>query len=147
MSPLPRRLRPAPDPDVLEILTPLREGFLRLHKGLVDAERLHYEAAHGPISNTQYLQLLIHEPSFSWLQPFLQLVVRIDEALEAETALTLADAFSYIAEAKNLLQPNQSGSPAAQRFTTLLQEHDAIVHVYAELRQYLKHHEARGDGD
>lgn len=58
---------------------------MRLHKTLLDAERLSYEIEHGPIkSNGEYLQLLIHNPRFTWLQPFTSLIVNIDETEESK---------------------------------------------------------------
>ena len=66
-------------------LLELRAALLRLHKTLVDAERLSYEIEHGPIkSNGDYLQLLIHNERFTWLQPYTKLVVNIDETEESK---------------------------------------------------------------
>jgi len=66
-------------------LLELRAALLRLHKTLLDAERLSYEIEHGPIkSNGEYLQLLIHNERFTWLQPYTKLVVNIDETEESK---------------------------------------------------------------
>ncbi len=141
MSPLPRRLRPEPSSEVLALLMPIRNGFLQLHKALLEAERRSYELVHGRVSNAQFLQLLINEPSLAWLQPLLKFVVTIDEALEAETAITLPMAYELMQTAKALLKPNETGSVEAQRFSQLLQDND-VVHVYAELRRYLHQQDA-----
>lgn len=66
-------------------LLELRARLLRLHKTLLDAERLSYEIEHGPIkSNGDFLQLLIHNERFTWLQPYTKLVVNIDETEESK---------------------------------------------------------------
>ena len=69
--------------NVQERLQPLRNTLLALHKSLVDSERVSYEQTIGPIkSPNQFLQLLTTDPWFAWLQPFSQLIVAMDVALE-----------------------------------------------------------------
>ena len=66
-------------------LLELRAALFRLHKTLLDAERLSYAIEHGPIKNNgDYLQLLIHNERFTWLQPYTKLVVNIDETEESK---------------------------------------------------------------
>jgi hypothetical protein len=69
-------------------LEKVRRALLALHKALVDSERISYEQTMGPIqSPNHFLQLLMRDPWFVWLQPLSQLIVSMDEALDAkETA-------------------------------------------------------------
>src|SRR5258708_29107075 len=70
-------------------LEELRPALLALHKTLVDSERVTYEKTVGAIrSPNQFLQLLTTDPWFAWLQPLSQLIVSIDEALDAKEPLT-----------------------------------------------------------
>ncbi len=63
----------------------VRQTLFTLHKALLDSERTSYELGHGPIgSPAAFLQLLIHDPWFAWLQPITSLLVQIDEALAAK---------------------------------------------------------------
>ena len=68
-----------------------RRALLVLHKALVDSERISYEKTIGAIrSPNQFLQLLLTDPWFAWLQPLSQLIVSMDEALDAKEPLTAA---------------------------------------------------------
>ena len=64
-------------------LTELRHALLKLHKTLVDSERVSYEKTIGKIqSPNHFLQLLTGDPWFAWLRPLSQLIVAMDEAPE-----------------------------------------------------------------
>src|SRR4051812_1018173 len=70
-------------------LVSMRDAVLRLHKALVDSERVEYERTMGPISSTnEFLRLLSNDPWFAWLSPLTRLLVNMDEALESEEQLT-----------------------------------------------------------
>ena len=90
--------KPTPSPASHELerirqrLSKLRLVLLDLHKALVDSERVSYEKAVGQIqSPTHFLQLLTSDPWFAWLKPFSQLIVAMDETLEAKAPLTPAN--------------------------------------------------------
>jgi hypothetical protein len=138
MSPLPRRLRPAPLPEVEQLLAPIREGFLQLHKALLERERRAYEAAGGIVGgNTQFLQLLINDPFFAWLRPFGQFIVQIDEALETEAPLSRAGAHALLDQARVLLRASEAGTPAEQAYFAALQGDERIVLLHADLKRQL----------
>src|SRR5437762_188097 len=64
-------------------LEAVRRPLLRLHKALLDAERMAYEKEHGRIQGGgALLQLVIADPWFAWLRPMSGLIVMIDEYLE-----------------------------------------------------------------
>ena len=74
-------------------LSELRHALLALHKALVEAERASYEATVGVIASpNHFFQLLTNDPLFAWLQPLSNLIVAMDEALDAKEPLTDADA-------------------------------------------------------
>src|SRR6476619_8423247 len=61
----------------------LRHGLLRLHKMLLDLERVGYERAHHRIANSyEFLQLVLKDPWFDWLHRLSELIVQMDEALD-----------------------------------------------------------------
>jgi hypothetical protein len=66
-----------------ESLTNVRRTLLDLHKALIERERAAYEKGHGPVSPGEMLQLLIRDPSFSWLHPVSELIVRVDELISS----------------------------------------------------------------
>lgn len=117
----PSRLRTAAFADNVDRqrLGNLRLGLLRLHKTLLDAERISYERSHGRVSNHRMLQLAISDEWFSWLHPLSELVVQIDEALKAEEPVTAEVAKPLLDQARDLLT-----SSADNRFTQ--QYHQAL---------------------
>ena len=93
-------------------LAELRAALLRLHKTLLDAERLTYEIEHGPIkSSGDYLQLLINNERFTWLQPFTNLIVTIDETEESKEAVQPEAVEALWERAKLLTAEPAAGSP------------------------------------
>jgi hypothetical protein len=114
----------APLTDVRGRLHQLRAALYRLHKSLLDSERLAYEAEYGPIrSNGQYLQLLINDPRFTWLQPYTSLVVRIDEAVESKEPEALNAAGEFWVQARWLTNELDGGTQAAERYHAALERH------------------------
>src|SRR5580700_2340407 len=96
--------------DSRQRLQDLRNALLHLHKTLVDSERVGYEKTVGAIqSPNQFLNLLMNDPWFAWLQPISQLIVAMDEALEAKEPLTDAAADALIKNAGQLLVATEAG--------------------------------------
>jgi hypothetical protein len=79
------RTPPAADgKSATEQLRQVRSALLALHKTLLDYERVRYEKTAGRLeSSAAFLQVLIAEPQFAWLRVMSELIVNIDEALEA----------------------------------------------------------------
>ena len=75
-------------------LTDLRNELLQLHKTLLDSETASYDHDIARIrSRGQLLELVLHDPWFAWLHELSELVVLIDEAMDAkQPAVTAADA-------------------------------------------------------
>ena len=58
----------------------VRAALLRLHKTLLDSEKLRYEKTHGRINGgLAFLQLAANDPWFAWIRPIGSLIVEIDE--------------------------------------------------------------------
>ena len=64
-----------------EKLAGIRMQLLRLHRGLLDAEKAEHERAHGAITPAAFLQLLIGDPRFAWLAALSELIVQLDDAV------------------------------------------------------------------
>ena len=77
------------DAAVRQPLQELRDALLDLHKALIDSERAVYETKVGPIKSPHhFFQLVSSDPWFAWLRPVSQLIVAMDEALDADEPLT-----------------------------------------------------------
>ncbi|HEY0385863.1 MAG TPA: hypothetical protein VGC64_07610 [Pyrinomonadaceae bacterium] len=101
----PKTGEPVPEA-VLRRMRELRLGLLRLHKTLLDAERETYERVHGQVTGGELLQLVINHEQFAWLHPVSQLIVRIDEMLDADEPATADGAEALLAGARSLLKPS-----------------------------------------
>src|ERR1700692_1307246 len=66
-------------------LTDLRNALLSLHKTLLESERAYYERDIARISSSsELLKLVLYDPWFAWLHELSELVVLIDETLDAK---------------------------------------------------------------
>src|ERR1700752_5079106 len=91
-------------------LTDLRLGLLKLHKALLDSERLTYEREHGRIpSRGAFFQLVIGDQWFAWLHRVSELVVQIDEMFDAKEPATAVEVTRVIERARTLLKPAEDG--------------------------------------
>jgi hypothetical protein len=120
-------------------LTETRNGLLRLHKVLLDWERIRYERANGRIpDNMKLLHLTINDPAFAWLRELSALIVQIDERMEDKKApLTSATVKSLRGEVRSLLSPAQTGGDFQRNYYWALQETPDIVVAHSEMMKPL----------
>jgi hypothetical protein len=123
---------PAPE-STLEQLRKLRRGLLSLHKTLLDIERAAYEQAHGRVSSGELLRLLLGHEQFAWLRPISELVVRIDEMMDADDPLTVEEAESLLDQTRRLLAPSETGSAFERRYYAALQGDPDVVLAHREI--------------
>ncbi len=111
------------------ILTELRHVLLAHHKTLLDSERARYDHDVERIKSTgQLLNLVLHDPFFAWLHELSELIVLIDETLDAEEPATAADAARLLAQARALLTPAESGNGfRGQYFDALQRDPDVVI--------------------
>jgi hypothetical protein len=126
-------------------LTDLRNGLLGLHKTLLDSERGTYERDIARIgSSGELLKLVLYDPWFAWLHELSEFVVLIDETLDAidkkldaEEPTPVIDAERLIAQAWELLAPNETGTGFAKRYFEALQRDPDVVLAHARMRKIL----------
>lgn len=120
-------------------LREVRHALLRLHKALLNSERIVYERSHGRIrSNGEFFRLVIGHEWFSWLRPISQFIAQIDEVLSAkEEPVTLQQANELLEEARTLIHPDESGTPLEQRYYDAIQRDPNIALMHAEVSRLL----------
>jgi hypothetical protein len=130
----------SPDPAQLRRhLDEAHRGLLRVHKALIDHEKLRYERARGRISGPgQFLQLVIHDPWFAWLHQISELVVRIDEMTVPDVLATEQDARATVEQVDRLLIPSETGEPFARRYFEAIQRQPAVVLAHGDVKKQLK---------
>lgn len=121
-----------------EPLREVRRGLLRLHKALIDAEREAFQAGHGGLSNTQFLQALVDDPFFQWLRPFSGLIVEIDGALASrDAAVTPPQARYFVDRVAGLVNPAPVGMIATARLQQLRRQDAGVGFAHGELMRAL----------
>jgi hypothetical protein len=128
-------------------LTDLRNGLLRLHKTLLDSESASYDHDIARItSRGQLLDLVLHDPWFAWLHELSELVVLIDEAMDAkEPAVTPSDAGRFLGQARELIAPAEPVAGEFRRhYLEALQRDPNVVMAHAEAVKLLA---SLGKGD
>lgn len=120
-------------------LTDLRQGLLKLHKTLLDSERLTYEREYGRIqSRGAFFQLVIGDPWFAWLHRVSELVVQIDEMFDAEEPATAVEVTRVIERARALLKPAEDDGDFGKRYREALQRDPDVVLAHAAVKKLLR---------
>ena len=126
-------------------LTELHSALLRLHKALLDSERSVYEKNVGPIqSPNHFFQLLTTDPWFAWLRPISQLIVAIDETLDAKEPLARGDVDAIMNQSVFLLVPAKSGDQFGERYVAALQRDPRVVLAHAQVAKRIGTRQAEG---
>jgi hypothetical protein len=121
-------------PGVRNRLQKLRDTVLSLHKMLVDSEKMDYEKTIGKIQSPgHFLQLLTNDPWFAWLSPLSQLIVSMDEALDAKEPLTKAAADALAGQVHRMLVASENGDGFSAHYFEALQRDPDVVLAHAEV--------------
>jgi hypothetical protein len=118
-------------------LRSVRQVLLRFHKTLLDFERQAYERAHGRIGNSyEFLDLVMHNPWFAWLRQLSELIVQIDELLDADSSRE-STAVALIEQSRLLLTPTEAGDEFQRKYFLSVQQSPEVVLAHAEFAKLL----------
>ena len=79
-------------------------------------------------SSHQFLGLVLNDPAFAWLRVLSQLVVLIDETVEAKETPSSAEANRLVRQVRELLSPvDPSGAFESRYLETLQRDPDAVL--------------------
>lgn len=116
----------------------LSKAMLRLHKTLLDAAKLDYEAKNGKIPSVNlYFQLVIDDPHFAWLRKISSLIALIDEAVSIRRPATEPEARGLHNEAQILLNFQDADAEFNDKFQTALQTNSDAVLNYNDALQFV----------
>ncbi len=121
-------------------LRDLSARLLKLHRALLDHERVAYETRHGSVAAGDLFRLLLDDPQFVWLRALSALIARIDEAVDAEDALTQDDADAAFRAVYQLLKGDAAGEfrdkyhDALQRSPDVVMAHAHVSKMFATRR-------------
>ena len=111
---------------MLDPLAAVRPPLLDLHRRLLEAERADMERFQGRLSSAEFLQIATGGIRMGWLQPLSELIVALDEALEA-------DPQAIVDRARALVAPPDGSTPFGRRYLSMLQREPGVVMAHAAL--------------
>ena len=120
-------------------LDQLSRALLRLHKTLLDGERVAYERVHGRIAtNGEFLQLLLGHAWFAWLRQLSQSMAKLDELAESKEEAAGEAIQELIVSIRTLLTPSEVGEGFGRQYYEALQRDPDIVLAHATVRELLR---------
>ena len=124
-----------------QYLRDLRNKLIHLHACLLDTERIAYEQVRGRVSSGELLQIVIDSEQFAPLHRISELIVQIDETLQADEPVSLETVQDLVAYIRTLLTPSEVGNGFARKYYDALQREPAVVMAHAEVIKLLASHE------
>jgi len=118
-------------------LVDLRLDLLRLHKTLLEMERINFEKRFGRVNSGELLQLVLNDAQFAWLRMISALVVEIDEVLNGDEPATLNDFEDLISQAR-LLFTSPGNEEFKTKYEAALQRESAVVIAHSAVMQMLR---------
>jgi len=116
----------------------LRSALLRLHKALLDDERVSYERVYGRIAtNGEFLQLVLGHAWFAWLRPLSSMIAQLDER-EVESTSPSTEITAFMASVRTLITPAEEGTGFAKHYNDALQRSAEVVLAHAAVRALLR---------
>ncbi len=116
-----------------QLLSELRIKLLRLHKLLLDTERITYEQVRGQVSSGEMLQLAIDHNQFAWLHRLSKLIMQIDVLLDADEPITSEAISVLLTDIRTLLTPDQLGDDFALKYDAAFQRNPDVVLAHADV--------------
>lgn len=128
-----------PEPKSRDVsLDNLFPALLRLHKALLDDERVAYERVHGRIpSNGAFLQLALNDAWFAWLRPLSQSIAKLDELSESDDVVSREMIPALLVSVQTLLMPTEEGEGFSRQYHDALQRSPDVLLAHAAVRSLL----------
>jgi hypothetical protein len=113
-------------------LRELSARLLRLHRVLLDGERVAYETRHGVVTAGDLFRLVLDDPQFAWLRALSALIAQIDAAVDADEALASRDVEAAFREVYRLLKGG-AGGQFQDKYHDALQRSPDVVMAHADI--------------
>jgi hypothetical protein len=124
--------------DADETLRTLRLPLLALHKAVLGTERRAVEKIHGQMTGAQFLQVVSDPVRYGWLKPFSELILAIDETLDAkDDDEGIATPEEIVERTRGLLLPPKADTPFGRRYLSLMQREPELVMAHSAVAQQL----------
>ena len=125
-----------PPDDLRRRLNTTHGQLLRVHKAIIDHERVRYERTRGPVGGAvEFLQLVIRDPWFAWIRPISELIVQIDEFTESKEPTDPQEGEALLVQARELLVPSETGDDFRREYYRAVQESPDVAMMHGEWRR------------
>ncbi len=121
----------------VSLLKEARLQFLKLHKLLVDLERIEFEKLNGKISGGYFLNLLVKDERFTWLRKFSTLIADIDETLSLNDGLSLDMIEKYLAKMLSIVNLQTVDVDFNENYKDSIQANFEVAEKHSKLKKLL----------
>lgn len=116
----------------------VRHALLRLHKGMIDAQRIAYERSHGRIrTTTEFLGVILEHPEFEWIRALSALIAQLDEWRDDSEAASDQELDEIFAALRSLLQREGPNQRFAQRYWEMVEATPEVLVDHVKLWRVL----------
>ena len=117
----------------VEKLKNARNLLLKLHKVMIDFERVVHERLHGPLTAGQFLNVLIENEDFAWLRKFSMLIVEIDEMFDLQDGISPDLVDANLAKIVELIEMREEDEYFRAKYQNVVQQHVDAAALQREL--------------
>lgn len=121
-----------------EKLKNARNLLLKLHKSMLDRERELYEGINGPLNATQFLNVLLEDPDFSWLRKFSMLIVEIDEMFAQKDGIEAGMVEANLLKVVELVEMKEDDEYFRAKYQLAIQRDPDSASIHSELKTLLE---------
>jgi hypothetical protein len=109
----------------------VRKRLLELHKSLLDAERREHERTLGRLTDGEFLEALVKDPAFAWLQPLTRAITELDDVSPQ------SDWAAQEKRIRALLGPRSPDAEFARRYAAYLQASPEVLVAHGAVMREL----------
>lgn len=125
--------------DRLAKVDEVRHALLRLHKGMIDAQRIHYERAHGRIeTTTEFLGIVLEHPEFEWIRALSALIAQLDEWREDPDSASDQELEDILGAVRSLLQREGPNIRFTRRYWEMVEATPEVLVDHVKLWRMLE---------
>jgi hypothetical protein len=109
-----------------------RNRLVDLHKALIDAERREHEKTLGRLSGGEFLEALLKDPAFAWLNGLTRIIAELDAPSPHD------DWPAQKMRIRALLGPQSPDTEFARRYAAFLHSHPEVLVAHGAVLKALK---------
>ena len=121
-----------------EKLKNTRNILLKLHKSMLDLEREMYEGFNGPLSPSQFVNLLMEDEDLGWLRKFSMLIVEIDEMFAQKEGIPDGMIDANLEKVRELVEMTEPDDYFRAKYQFAIQRSPDAAGLHSQLKALFK---------